>query len=184
MHAPTAPFDILFPHEEDGVFTHLLELEILIGRLIAARGTSVLRDKIQRACSRIADSVIEASCDVTWHRYERVCEVALLSCRKIAGFALLMKAAGGMTDEQHRKVRALAANMAELFMNRVKDSRNALRPPSKGLADQDRSENGTTAAKGSPAQSQKAQKADDKEGAAGERIMPECVPTDFPKNTH
>ncbi len=74
---------------------------------------------MQRAIVRIADCLIEVASGADDPRAQRLDEIALLSCRKAAGFFLLLKAAAVVTEQQQNQFRPLLKELGKMLVQRV-----------------------------------------------------------------
>src|SRR5215470_3693471 len=103
-----------FPHEDDNAFALVLQLQSLIVEIAPVRGTAILRNKLQRALARLADCLIESASGTASGRREHLHELALLSCRRIAGFLRLLNSAAVLKTSQHEPQRVLVKQLAEI----------------------------------------------------------------------
>src|SRR5262249_53261972 len=94
--------------------------------------TGVLRSKLQRAIMRVADCLIEVASGAGSRR-EHFEELAILSCRKVAGFLQLLKAGGVLSEQQHNECGSLVTKSLQLLMQRLKEWR--LTPQVRGPLD-------------------------------------------------
>ncbi len=113
----------VFPHEKDEAFLIVVKLQTSVAHIPFHRGTGVLRSKLQRAIVRLADCLIEVASGPAGSRREHLDELAILSCRKAAGFLRLLKAAAVLNEQQHADCRSLLVQITQLLIQRMREWR-------------------------------------------------------------
>src|SRR5260370_14616255 len=108
-----------FPYDQDDAFETLLQMESLMTEIVPIRGTAVHRNRVQLALARLADCLIESASGVTPARQERLLEIAVLSCRRIAGFLRVLRYAAVLNIQQHERQQALVKQITELLTRRL-----------------------------------------------------------------